>query len=294
MLPQLITDLVTVLTDNFPFIIDTGINLILALVDGILEALPQLIDQMPEIITKLVMALAENAPKIIEAGIKIITSLQSGVINAIPQLIAQIPKLVTQLASTLAQNMPKILAGGKNIITSLVSGVKSVLSSIGAIGKTIMDTMLNALSSFPSKMIEVGKNAIKGVWEGIKNMKSWITEKVKSLGSTLLNAVKSALGIASPSKVFRDQVGKNIALGIGEGFSDEMENVSKQMQDEIPILDVDDPSFNGGSGGVGGGALNYQAMVNAFKEALGQMTVELDDRQVGKFVKKTVEQAIYT
>ena len=72
-----------------------------------------------------------------------------------------------------------------------------------------------------------------------------------------------------------------------------MKDVTRQMQDAIPTsLDVD-TSFNGGSS-LGSGALNYQAMVNAFKEALQDVDVVLDDRQVGRFVKKTVENAIYT
>ena len=292
MLPTLITDIVTVLTDNLPLVIDTGIALLTALIDGILAALPQLIDQIPVIVDKLIVTLIDNLPKIIEGGVKLITSLQSGIINQTPKLIAMIPQIIGNMVTTLKNNLPKILASGKEIITSLVNGVKSVLSSIGTAGQSIMSSMLNALSSFPSKMLDVGKNAIKGIWNGINDMKSWITDKVKSLGTTLLNAVKSALGIASPSKVFRDQVGKNIALGIGEGFSDEMANVAKDMQNEIPVLDVGGAEYSSSS--LGSGALNYQAMVNAFKEALQDVDVVLDDRQVGKFVKKTVENAIYT
>ena len=81
------------------------------------------------------------------------------------------------------------------------------------------------------------------------------------------------------------------ALGIGEGFSQEMKNVSKEMQDEIPTLDVG--AVNYGSGSTGGGILDFNTLVNAFKTALEDMTVELDDREVGKFVKKTVSAAIY-
>ena len=141
-------------------------------------------------------------------------------------------------------------------------------------------------------MLGIGKNIVQGMIDGVKNMASKAVNAVKDLGKNLLSGVKSALGIHSPSSLFRDQVGKNIALGIGEGFSDEMKNVAQDMQDEIPLLDAGGANYGGS--GIGSGALNYQAMVNAFKEALQEVEVVLDDRQVGKFVKKTVENAIYT
>ena len=174
----------------------------------------------------------------------------------------------------------------------MVEGVQARFSALKQAGSDIISNIVKALTDLPKQMLDIGKNAIKGLWNGINDMKNWVIDKVKGFGKSILNGIKSALGIHSPSTVFRDQVGKNIALGIAEGFSDEMAQVSQDMQDEIPTLDVGGADYSSSS--LGSGALNYQAMVNAFKEALGQMTVELDDRAVGKFVKKTVENAIYT
>ena len=143
-------------------------------------------------------------------------------------------------------------------------------------------------------MLNIGKNAIQGLWNGINDMKNWVINKVKGFGTSILNGIKNALGIHSPSTVFKDQVGKNMALGIGEGFAQEMSQVSKEMQDEIPTLDVGGVNYGSSSLGGVGGSLDYYSMISAFKEALGQMTVELDDKQVGKFVTKTVSSAIYT
>lgn len=49
-----------------------------------------------------------------------------------------------------------------------------------------------------------------------------------------MSGIKSFFGIASPSKLFENEIGKNLALGLGEGFTDSMKNVSKQMQNSIP------------------------------------------------------------
>jgi hypothetical protein len=188
--------------------------------------------------------------------------------------------------------MPTIIEGGQSIIDSLVTGVTNVLGSITDIGNTIINTLMDVLSGVYDSMVGIGEDIINGIIGGLNNKNSSLINSMSSIGNSLLKSTKKALGIASPSKLFRDQVGKNLALGIGEGFSDEMRVVSKEMQNDIPILDA-----GGAVGNVsttGAGAFNYSAMVSAFKEALGQMTVELDDRQVGKFVQKTVSNAIYT
>lgn len=69
-------------------------------------------------------------------------------------------------------------------------------------------------------------------------MKDWLIRKIKSLGSAVTDAMKSVLGIHSPSTVFRDQIGKNMALGVGVGFETTMRDVAKRMTDSIP-MDVD-------------------------------------------------------
>lgn len=64
----------------------------------------------------------------------------------------------------------------------------------------------------------VGSNICTGIGNGINAGWSWLKTKVSNLAKSLLNAAKSALGIHSPSRLFRDQVGLNIGYGVGEGI----------------------------------------------------------------------------
>lgn len=83
-------------------------------------------------------------------------------------------------------------------------------------------------------MLEIGTNMVKGIWNGISDVTGWIIDKIKGFCGGIIDKVKEYFGIHSPSTVFRDEVGKYLAQGLGEGFSDEMENVSEKMQDAIP------------------------------------------------------------
>ena len=65
--------------------------------------------------------------------------------------------------------------------------------------------------------------------DGLYPRKKYL-DKIRGFGSSTLNGIKSFFGIASPSKLFEEQIGKNLALGVGEGFSGSMKDISKQMQ----------------------------------------------------------------
>ena len=158
--------------------------------------------------------------------------------------------------------------------------------------KKLGTTIINAVKEFPSKMRSIGKNLVQGIWNGISGSLGWIKSKIKGWVGNVTSFLKSLFGIKSPSTLFRDQIGKNLALGIGEGFSDEMKYVSSEMGDSIPTdFDLGTATVNGARYASGQNA--GIDMVNAFKEALSQMKIVLDDEVAGEFVEKTVTRVIY-
>jgi phage-related protein len=117
-----------------------------------------------------------------------------------------------------------------NLKNKAVSGIKNVVSGI-----------VNGFKSLPSKMLNIGKNIVQGVWNGIKNATKWITDKVKSFAKGILKGIKSALGIKSPSRLFRDEVGRYIAEGIGVGITDNADtplNALKELGDDMANQDL--------------------------------------------------------
>ena len=92
----------------------------------------------------------------------------------------------------------------------------------------------------------------------------------------------------------RDKVGKYIAQGIGEGFTDEMGSVVGQMQDAMPdpsaFVSDQQIAYSGYSAA---GTVANPSVVDAVIEALGRVHIVLDDEVAGKFVERTVTNAIY-
>lgn len=294
MLPTLITDIVTTLMNNLPLIINAGVDLLLALVKGIFNTIPQLVEMLPTIIDTIVTTLIDNLPMIIDCAIEIMMALIDGLVESLPQLVEMIPDIIINIVNTLINHLPEIIVAGVKIITSLIQGIGNMISKVKeAIGK-IGQTILNKLKELPSQMAQMGLNLIKGLWNGISDAGQWLWNKISGFFGGIMDKIKGFFGINSPSKLFRDEIGENLALGIGEGFSNEMNNVAKEMQGAIPTEFDTNATVTNGQYGSSTGTFTFDSMVLAFQEALANMKIELDDEEAGRFVRKTVEQAIYT
>ncbi len=100
--------------------------------------------------------------------------------------------------------------------------------------------------------LDIGKNIVTGIWDGIKGMASWLWDNVSGFFSGIVDGVKNKLGIHSPSRVFADVIGKNMALGVGVGFENEMKNVADKINKSISIVvDTPDDVPKGNNGSTG-------------------------------------------
>lgn len=142
--------------------------------------------------------------KAIEFG----TVFVQNIINFIQQLPA---KIWTWLVATIT----KLTLWIANMKKKGTEAIRALINAVIAGAKTI-----------PEKMKEIGTNIVKGVWQGILDAKEWFEEKVKSFFSGIVDGVKDALGIHSPSRVFRDEIGKWIPKGVAVGITDNTKSIS--------------------------------------------------------------------
>lgn len=176
----------------------------------------------------------------------------------------------------LVQNIPAIIAG---LVKALPQIIKALIQGIA--------------QAIP-QMAKAGLDLIKGLWQGISNATEWIWSKIKGFMSNVVGKIKNFFGIHSPSTLFEDEIGSNLALGLGVGFEDEMKAVSQEMQDAIPTSFDTTANLNSSSlaGAVAGTGI--ETMVEAFKQALSEMKIELDDEVAGAFVDRTVTRLVYS
>lgn len=215
------------------------------------------------------------------------SNMASNATRAGSQFLSNAVNFVSQLPGRIASFLG-------NVISNLGSWAGNMASKGSEGARNMFNAVVNGLTSLPSRVLSIGGDIVRGIWNGISGAAGWLADKVKSFASGILDGMKDALGIHSPSRLFRDQVGKYIAQGIGEGFTDEMGSVVGQMQDAMPDPSafVSDTQMAYG-GYPAAGTVANPSVVDAVIEALGRVHIVLDDEVAGKFVERTVTNAIY-
>lgn len=231
--PEIISTFANVINDNFPTILAKGVQLIGQLVMGIIQAIPTIIANIPKIISAIVdtimafqwLSLGKNIITFFKDGIMsmvgAVKSAGTNVFNAIKNAITNLPHTLSNIGRT-------AMSGLGNAIRSMIGTAKSAAS---AVGKAIVNT----IKAIPEKVVSIGKNIVKGLWNGISNMTGWIADKVMGFANSVLGGIKKALGIHSPSRVMRDEVGKMMALGMGIGFEKNIpvDDMQKSLNDPL-------------------------------------------------------------
>ncbi|MBR1722503.1 MAG: phage tail tape measure protein [Treponema sp.] len=180
-------------------------------------------------------------------------------VNLVNTGVTKAGEFVTSVINFIKELPGKIWDGIVGAVQKVAEWGSNLLSKGKEAAKNLVEGIWNTISELPGKMLDVGKNLVEGLWNGIKDVKDWILGKIKEFGQGILDGIKGFFGIASPSKLFENEVGKNLALGLGEGFSDSMKEISKEMQSSIPTeFDTD---WN----------LNMQSAKNALYPAVSPM-----------------------
>lgn len=225
------------LRENAGKLVDAGLHLLVQLVQGLVNGLPTLIAYVPTIVTNIAGIINDNMPKILLTGMQILLMLIQGIVQSIPALIENAGQIVQAIFSVImAFNW--ISLGGK-IVTLLKNGISSLASLPGKvmknIARSVYDTFKNGFSWHA-----LGQNIIQGLINGVGSMKNLLIEAAKNIAKTFLDSIKKKFGIASPSKVMRDQVGRWIPLGMAEGIRRTAGSVAAAMAN---LTDVNEYSI---------------------------------------------------
>ncbi|MBQ2570823.1 MAG: phage tail protein [Ruminococcus sp.] len=237
-IPELLNKLIT-------FIGNIDLGKLLEQFLGAVEKIAAMIaDNLPTIVDNLVTAIINlvktiDWKELIASGNRILLSITDGILSAIPSLIDALPDLIEAIIDFLTdpETVIELVKGAVKLVFKLIEKLPEIfMHLISAIGR-------------------VGKKLIEGLWEGISKAGGWLWEKITGFFDGIVDKIKGFFGIHSPSTLFRDEIGKNLALGLGDGFDREMKTVAKDMENAIPTdFDADVQYTVGAAGGYRGAA----------------------------------------
>lgn len=234
-LPQLLTagqtmlsNLIAGLMQNLPLLLQTAVSVINQLVTGFYTAMPQIAEAAITLLTQFCQGIITNLPQILSAGTSILQNLLSGISIALPQLITSAGQMIITLTSALLQNLPQIITAGFNLLTALITGIGQGLPGIITAAIEVGAGFFDAIISLD--WIQLGADIINGIISGIGSAVGALVDAAISAAKAAFDAAKNALGIHSPSRLFRDQIGKMIPSGMALGITANLKPVTTAMR----------------------------------------------------------------
>lgn len=158
--------------ESITLLVQAAVQILLALANGLVGALPELIDTIPIIITNLVDAILASLPEIVEAGLQILLALVTGIITSTGHLIAVVPKLLASLIHSFGSAGAAIAGIGMSIVDGIRKGIteqwERLKSDVSHLFTGLVDWIKKMLGIHsPSRVFaDIGQNMAAGIGDG--------------------------------------------------------------------------------------------------------------------------------
>lgn len=187
-------------------------------------------------------------------------------------------------------------------LTNVINKVKDWGRNLAEKGRTasldLVNNIIDKVKELPGKMLDTGKNIVEGLWNGIKNAKEWIKQKVGEFAKSILDGMKSALGIHSPSKLFKDEVGRFIPQGVAVGIEADTDSALKaidNMNDDIISEMNKAVAYETGSINAKASVKSNNSMLNVIQASISiDGSVEIEGQKAGKILTPYITKTLRT
>lgn len=281
------------------------------------ESTMDLIGDALEVIGAALNQFMTVAGSVIEQVVQFLVSTLEPAFAAMAPFISGIVASVNQVISSIAQ----IVQGVVNLVAGLISGnwsqvwqscqqiASGAVGALGGILSGIYNAAMAAVSGAGTWLWNAGSQIIAGLWNGISGAIGGLYSNIKNALSGLVDQAMSALGIHSPSRVFRDKVGKFIPSGIGVGIKQstpallsDADRMTDALVDRVSgasaAVDVAAgmslaSGANGAQGAAGGsGGLSVEDIVYAIVTALskiGALKLDVDLKTLAMLLAPSID-----
>lgn len=274
--------------------IESALDLVLALVHGLLDAVPQLIAAVPQLVGAITATIITELPNIMAAAVEIMVALIHGLMEALPELMAYVPNVIIAITNGLLNNLGTLISGGVQLLLAIAKGMIQAIPDMVAMIPRIIASIVDTFRSY--NWSSIGKNIVAGMKQGVANAWKNFREWFRNLFGDLTNIAKKILGIASPSKVFK-KIGQftteGLAIGIEQGGKDAFSAIKDVSQGVIDNYGASVSAGFGVSVGASKGVSltlnidtfnNYtQEDIKSLAERLSEMLANAAERKAGAY-----------
>ena len=266
--PRILNRVIKLILDTMPKLINTGIQLLSAVGQGLLDNMDLIISAMTEILLNVATALASGIPAFIDGAFQIVLGIANGLIEALPELIPAAIQMIEKIVATLEENLPLLLNAALEIIMAIANGLITMLPTLIPSIVNIIMNIVNILIANVSQLISAAVEIIMAIANGlidalpelipavidiilqiadalIDNLDQLLTATVEimiAIGEGLINAMPEIL--TRIPEIFQKMydkflemdwasIGMNLIEGIGKGILDAGKNLVEKAKSVV-------------------------------------------------------------
>lgn len=237
---------------------ETGEDFVEKIIEFIQELPGKIWDWLSNAYGKVVLWAANMKTKAIEAGKNFVDKVIEYIKELPDKIWNWVSKAYDKVTTWASDMKDKAAEAGKDFLDEVIKKVKELPdkvwdwlskaaekvvkwgSDLAKKGKEaaedLYDAVVDGIKGLPDKIKSIGSDIVEGLWNGISDMGGWIGGKIQGFGDGVLSSLKNFFGIASPSKLMRDEVGKYLAQGIAVGIEKNAKsaiNATRTMSEQI-------------------------------------------------------------
>ena len=186
------------------------------LIDQVIRMTPKLGKMFLVMLNTALRVIVIATPMIVNAGLNLIISFLDGISRKIPRIVDLAADIIVKFINGIARNLERIIQAGVNLIIKFIEGItQAIRNNSERLGEAGAD---------------LGIAVAEGIAGGIAGAVGRIKDAAMDAARGALDAAKGFLGIHSPSRVMRDQVGKRIGEGMALGIAESAPEVESSMR----------------------------------------------------------------
>lgn len=245
LLPVIIERIPAIINNVLPQLLQSGMNMITVLIEGIQQNLPEIMQGAVAIILQLSEAFVQMLPQIIELGMQVIIQLVLGIAQALPELIPQIVEVMLTIVQTLIDNIDLLIDAAIQLITGLALGLIQALPILIEKSPQIIVSLVTALIENAPKLLEAALEIITMLIDGIVDYSIKLIGVAAQVIADLKNYFINAI-----TNIDFGSIGQNIIDGIWNGLSsgwnwltEKVSNLASELFNAAKTaLDINSPS----------------------------------------------------
>ncbi|MFB6816270.1 phage tail tape measure protein [Streptomyces sp. NPDC056347] len=281
-----------------------------SIVENLQPIFAALSDFISQRVAPAVQMIGEKLRGVVEKArplIEVVTSVVSWLARLAADILGAVIPVIIRLAGP-------IFSGLFSALGTVIGWIGDVIGFVGKLGKAFLDAVKwisdfhvkalialgkfliwvqglpkkigSALGDFGRLLVSKGKDLVIGLWNGIVGMGGWLKDKLFSWAkSAIPGPIAKALGINSPSRLMRDEIGRWIPPGVVEGIDAEQSTLDARIQSMVAVPRIDPVKVSG--------PVRVQNAANAARDkAIAALLRALEDERAREIVVRIGESEI--